>query len=45
LYEDYRIEAPVQDWNGRWLIRPSCQVYNRPGDYERLADAVCELIA
>ena len=44
LYERYRIEAPVQVWNERWLIRPSCHIYNRAEEYERLADAVLELL-
>src|SRR5262245_19868684 len=43
LYGRYRIEAPIIDWGGRLWTRASCQIYNRPEHYERLADAVLEL--
>jgi isopenicillin-N epimerase len=45
LWERHRIEVAAIDWGDRWWIRPSCQVYNTPDQYERLADAVTELIA
>jgi isopenicillin-N epimerase len=44
LYFDHRIEVPVFEWNGRWLLRISCQVYNRVQDYERLASVVRRLM-
>lgn len=44
LYDRYRIEVPIIDWEGTWWVRASCQVYNRFAEYERLADAVLELI-
>jgi isopenicillin-N epimerase len=40
LYDRHRIEVPVVDWGGRWWIRASCQLYNAPEQYERLAQAV-----
>ena len=43
LYDDHRVEVPVHAYGDHWLIRVSAQVYNRPADYERLADAVLEL--
>ena len=43
LYEQYRIEVPVIVWGDRWWVRASCQVYNTPAQYERLAKAVVEL--
>ena len=43
LYDQYRIEAPVVDWDGRWWIRPCCQIYNTPDQYEHLAQSVLEL--
>ena len=43
LYVDHKIEVPVFDWHGQWLIRPSCQIYNLASEYERLADAVITL--
>lgn len=44
IYDRYRIEVPVVDWGGRWWVRPCCQIYNSPQQYERLASAVLELI-
>ena len=44
LYNDHRIEVPVIEWDGRWWIRASCQVYNTAGQYERLAEAVMTLL-
>lgn len=43
IYDRRRIEAPVFDVNGRRMIRVSCQVYNRPHEYELLARAVAML--
>jgi isopenicillin-N epimerase len=40
LYETHQVEAPIIDWGGRWWVRVSCQVYNRPEAYERLAEAM-----
>ncbi len=43
LYGEHRIEIPVIDWDGSWWIRASCQIYNVPQQYERLAQAVLDL--
>lgn len=40
LYNEHRIEVPVMCWRGRSFIRPCCQVYNLPEEYERLADVI-----
>ena len=40
LYSEHRIEVPVMCWRGRTFIRPCCQVYNLPGEYERLAEVI-----
>jgi isopenicillin-N epimerase len=40
LYTDDQIEAPLMFWNERYYLRVSCQVYNRPDDYERVAAAI-----
>jgi isopenicillin-N epimerase len=40
LYSEHRFEVPVHRFTGRWVLRVSCQVYNAPGQYERLADVV-----
>ncbi|MHC5008762.1 MAG: aminotransferase class V-fold PLP-dependent enzyme [Planctomycetota bacterium] len=45
LYEKHRIEIPVIEWDRKWWIRASAQVYNTPDQYELLADAVTELTA
>lgn len=39
LFED-AIEIQLHAWAGRLWVRVSAQVYNEPGDIERLADAV-----
>lgn len=44
LYDDHRIEVPVIEMGDRWHVRVSCQIYNRPGEYERLAAAVTALL-
>lgn len=43
LYDEYRIEVPLMRWECRTYVRPCCQVYNVPEDYERLASAVSEI--
>ena len=46
LWERYRIEPkPVTRWHDRWWIRPSCHLYTRPEDIERLVEALRELWA
>jgi isopenicillin-N epimerase len=40
LYTNDRIEVPLFWWQGQWRLRVSCQVYNRPADYQRLAEAI-----
>jgi isopenicillin-N epimerase len=40
LYTTDRIEVPLVPWQGTLHLRVSCQVYNRPEDYHRLADVV-----
>jgi isopenicillin-N epimerase len=44
LYDRHRIEVPIVPWSGRWWIRPCCHVYNRPEQYERLADVVLGML-
>jgi isopenicillin-N epimerase len=43
LAGEYRIEVALPAWPGGRALRVSAQVYNRPADYDRLADAVAEL--
>jgi isopenicillin-N epimerase len=40
LFEEHHVEVPAFWWNGRAFLRLSAQVYNRPGDYDRLAEAL-----
>lgn len=40
LYTDDGIEVPLFPWQGAWHLRVSCQAYNVPDDYHRLADVV-----
>ena len=45
LYTDHRIEIPLFGWQGAQHLRVSCQVYNRPADYHRLADVITAVAA
>ena len=40
LYTHDRVEVPLGPWQGAWHLRVSCQVYNTPADYYRVADAI-----
>jgi len=40
LFDKYRIEVPVHEWNGRKLIRVSIQGYNTEGDIKALINAL-----
>ena len=40
LYDDYRIEVPLVEWNGGKLIRVSVQGYNRQEDIDHLIEAL-----
>ena len=40
LWDEHRIELPALIHNDRLWVRISCQAYNEPADYERLAQAV-----
>ena len=44
LYEEYRIEVPVLEWNGNKLIRVSVQGYNARQDLNRLHEALSRLL-
>ncbi|MFV9505387.1 MAG: aminotransferase class V-fold PLP-dependent enzyme [Oscillochloridaceae bacterium umkhey_bin13] len=44
LWDDYAIEVPVIDWNGRPHVRISIQVYNGPADLEHLLIALRALL-
>jgi isopenicillin-N epimerase len=40
MFEEFRIEAPVYEWEGRRLLRISIGPYNDEGDVDRLVDAL-----
>jgi isopenicillin-N epimerase len=40
LYDDYRVEVPLVEWNGNTLIRVSVQGYNMQEDCDRLLEAL-----
>jgi isopenicillin-N epimerase len=40
LYDEFKVEAPLILWDGHAYVRVSCQIYNRPQDYQRLGEAI-----
>ena len=44
LYSEYRIEAPLIEWNGRNFVRISVQAYNTQSDLDALHHALKELL-
>ncbi len=44
LWEEYRIEVPLVEWEGSVLIRISSQGYNTPDDFKKLEHALDEIL-
>ncbi len=44
LFEKHGFEVPIVEWDEKWWLRVSCQVYNTKEQYERLGDVVAELV-
>jgi len=44
LYDEFRIEVPLINWNGQPLIRLSFQAYNSQADADALVDALARLL-
>jgi isopenicillin-N epimerase len=44
LYDEYRVEVPIVEWNGRQLVRVSIQGYNTREDVEALVAALAKLL-
>ena len=44
LYHEFRVEAPVYEWEGRRLLRVSIGPYNDESDIDRLIAALRELL-
>lgn len=40
LYDEFRIEVPIINWNGRQFVRVSIQAYNAQQDVDVLVDAL-----
>jgi isopenicillin-N epimerase len=45
LYDEYHIEVPLLEWNGRKFIRISVQGYNTPEDLNALIDGLQKLLS
>ncbi len=44
LWEKYLVEVPIVDWQDRFFVRVSIQVYNSPNDVDRLVDGLSHLL-
>ena len=44
LHLELGCETMLQSWQGQGLLRVSAQIYNRPQEYERLADGFAALL-
>jgi isopenicillin-N epimerase len=44
ISDELRAEVAVNSWNGRLLLRLCAQVYNRPDEYDRLAEGLPKLL-
>ncbi|MFN0052526.1 MAG: aminotransferase class V-fold PLP-dependent enzyme [Planctomycetales bacterium] len=45
LWEQFRIEVPIVNWQGRRYVRVSCHLYNARDDIDRLVDSLQSLLA
>jgi isopenicillin-N epimerase len=45
LYDEYRVEVPIIEWNDRQLMRVSVQGYNTEADLNALVTALARLLA
>ncbi len=44
LWEEFQVEVPITDWQGRRFVRVSIQAYNSVADVERLLDGLQHFI-
>jgi isopenicillin-N epimerase len=45
LYDEYRVEVPIIEWNGRQFVRVSVQGYNTAEDVEALVKGLKALLS
>lgn len=45
LWEEFRVEVPIHEWNGQTLVRVSVQAYTRPDHIDRLLHGLITLHA
>jgi isopenicillin-N epimerase len=44
LWEEYQVEVPIVEWQGRFFVRVSIQAYNSASDVDRLLDGLAHLL-
>ena len=44
LYDEFAVEVPIIEWNGRQFVRVSIQGYNTPADVDALVSALRSLL-
>jgi isopenicillin-N epimerase len=44
LYDEFQVEVPFVDWNGRQFVRVSVQAYTTPEDVDRLVEGLRQLL-
>lgn len=44
LYDEYQVEVPLTEWDGRPFVRISIQAYNSPANIDRLMDGLSHLL-
>jgi hypothetical protein len=44
LYDRFKVELPINSWNGRTLMRIAVQGYNTQSDPDRLIDGMEKLL-
>ncbi|MDZ4720001.1 MAG: aminotransferase class V-fold PLP-dependent enzyme [Roseiflexaceae bacterium] len=44
LYDEYQVEVPIVEWNGRQFVRVSIQAYTKPSDIDRLVEAIAAIV-
>ncbi|MDA1008156.1 MAG: aminotransferase class V-fold PLP-dependent enzyme [Planctomycetota bacterium] len=45
LHDQHLVEVPVIPWQGKWHVRISAHLHNKPSDYERLARAIADSLS